>query len=94
MIPPVRTFSRAIETDFTNDDLLDPGLREWWTNTKTNLHRMTDRIDDLEKGETIAEGVQQQITAVDPSGNAADLFDITSDSYENARQDFLSALHD
>lgn len=93
MNPTVRTFSRAIETKFPEEDSVPKDLRPWWTDTRTNLDRLTDRVSDLEQGETVSP-VTQTISSSTNIGDVDELFDPTSETYDQARIDFLSALHE
>jgi len=89
---PVRTFSRAIEVKFSEDEAVPESLRPWWADTRDNLERIVDRVSDIEQGET-------SVATTSVSGNLTDrtvedLFDPGTEFYSQARTDFLSALHD
>jgi len=100
MNPTVRSFSTAIEVNFEEGEEMPQELKPWWMETRTNLDRLVDRVKDLETGETAAGTALKALSApaqtqvITSGGNAADLFDPNTDAYNNARIDFLSALHD
>lgn len=93
MNPPVRTFSRAIETQLPEEDALPREMKPWWGETRENFDRLVDRVGDLEQGET-APATSTATSITSNIGNVEELFDDSSDIYSQASIDFLSALHE
>lgn len=48
MNPTVRQFSQNIEARFLEDDSVPEELREWWSETRENLERLKDKIQELQ----------------------------------------------
>lgn len=89
MIVRVRPFSRSTEADFPETESVPEELRQWWVTTRENLNRITDRISDIEGGETISPATS---TLIQTSGSAAELFSEGSSAFSQAEEDFLRAF--
>ena len=86
---PVRTFAQATETSFLDESSVPLNLRDWWLETRDNLLRMHDRVQDLESGDNLSPAT---ISLVKTSGSASALFDAESEATESGFEDFLAGI--